>query len=191
MIAKILTLPNGHGERKQNDETHIALQFSLLIHKGLKHMSLWLVYIYLDMKVCWVFHKNAFHKLYFSVKRTISTVALSGVQCRKVYCQEWPDTWRFWHVSVNRLPNGPFVSSSSLVGYLAVPCGQLRASSIRATVIQPHGAPLSPGWTRKSLAVVYHELGFPMLHPPEESVNSSTVLVLEAHRLFRMHIICW
>ena len=31
MIAKILTLPNGHGERKQNDETHIALQFSLLI----------------------------------------------------------------------------------------------------------------------------------------------------------------
>lgn len=31
MIAKILTLPNGHGERKQNDETHTALQFSLLI----------------------------------------------------------------------------------------------------------------------------------------------------------------
>ena len=28
MIAKILTLPNGHGERKKNDEIHV-LHFSL------------------------------------------------------------------------------------------------------------------------------------------------------------------
>lgn len=90
MMAKILTLPNGHGERKKDDETHIALQFSLLILRLKRYMSLCLVYICLYVKGCLPFHKSAFHKLCFSFKGVISTNVLSGVQCRKAYGKQRP-----------------------------------------------------------------------------------------------------